>query len=179
MAGCSAISFGAGDSLCNSSDIGFRSASKAVERGPRTDLAHVDGVMLGQAAYLEPWRLLPVDSELFGGTSPRDDEGRFAAMLPYIERQPADGTWLLSSRITSSGPSMASPARVPLAPRGERRAAGCEDRSVFRCDRTRRRSRTRAGRGLRARDYGLHCRRVTSFAIFRKLNKCGIRLSRR
>jgi len=30
---------------------------------------------------------------------------------------------------------MASPARVPLAPRGERRAAGCEDRRVFRCDR--------------------------------------------
>src|ERR1700676_2230663 len=29
-------------------------------------LAHVDGVMLGRAAYQEPWRLLAVDPELFG-----------------------------------------------------------------------------------------------------------------
>ena len=29
-------------------------------------LAHVDGVMLGRAAYQEPWRLLGVDRELFG-----------------------------------------------------------------------------------------------------------------
>src|SRR3569833_4508794 len=29
-------------------------------------LAHVDGVMLGRAAYQDPWRLLAVDPELFG-----------------------------------------------------------------------------------------------------------------
>src|SRR3569833_3866639 len=29
-------------------------------------LAHVDGVMLGRAAYHDPWRLLAVDPELFG-----------------------------------------------------------------------------------------------------------------
>src|ERR1700712_3016389 len=29
-------------------------------------LGHVDGVMLGRAAYQEPWRLLTVDSEVFG-----------------------------------------------------------------------------------------------------------------
>jgi tRNA-dihydrouridine synthase A len=29
-------------------------------------LAHVDGVMLGRAAYQEPWRLLSVDPEIFG-----------------------------------------------------------------------------------------------------------------
>src|SRR6201991_4679168 len=33
-------------------------------------LGHVDGVMLGRAAYQDPWRLLSVDSELFGETSP-------------------------------------------------------------------------------------------------------------
>src|ERR1700685_1538204 len=33
-------------------------------------LAHVDGVMLGRAAYQEPWRLLSADSELFGEAAP-------------------------------------------------------------------------------------------------------------
>src|SRR5215216_5262491 len=33
-------------------------------------LAHVDGVMLGRAAYHDPWRLLTVDSALFGETAP-------------------------------------------------------------------------------------------------------------
>ncbi len=32
-------------------------------------LAHVDGVMLGRAAYQEPWRLLAVDPMLFGEAS--------------------------------------------------------------------------------------------------------------
>ena len=34
-------------------------------------LAHVDGVMMGRAAYQEPWRLLAVDAELFGETPPQ------------------------------------------------------------------------------------------------------------
>lgn len=60
-------------------------------------LAHVDGVMLGRAAYQEPWRLLSVDSELFGETSPHATmKDVFAAMLPYIERQLAEGTRLHS-----------------------------------------------------------------------------------
>src|SRR5215831_6079534 len=33
-------------------------------------LAHVDGVMLGRAAYQEPWRLLSVDPEIFGEAAP-------------------------------------------------------------------------------------------------------------
>ncbi|WP_198400091.1 tRNA dihydrouridine(20/20a) synthase DusA [Bradyrhizobium pachyrhizi] len=60
-------------------------------------LAHVDGVMLGRAAYQEPWRLLTVDSELFGETAPHATmKDVFAAMLPYIERQLAEGTRLHS-----------------------------------------------------------------------------------
>ncbi|WP_456784613.1 tRNA dihydrouridine(20/20a) synthase DusA [Bradyrhizobium sp. USDA 4516] len=60
-------------------------------------LAHVDGVMLGRAAYQEPWRLLTVDSELFGETAPHVTmKDVFAAMLPYIERQLAEGTRLHS-----------------------------------------------------------------------------------
>ncbi|MHC2242116.1 tRNA dihydrouridine(20/20a) synthase DusA [Bradyrhizobium elkanii] len=60
-------------------------------------LAHVDGVMLGRAAYQEPWRLLTVDSELFGETPPHATmKDVFAAMLPYIDRQLAEGTRLHS-----------------------------------------------------------------------------------
>jgi len=60
-------------------------------------LDHVDGVMLGRAAYQEPWRLLEVDNELFGEAAPhRTMKDVFAAMVPYIEDQLARGTKLHS-----------------------------------------------------------------------------------
>jgi tRNA-dihydrouridine synthase A len=60
-------------------------------------LDHVDGVMLGRAAYQEPWRLLSVDPELFGEAAPHATmKDVFAAMLPYIEDQLARGTRLHS-----------------------------------------------------------------------------------
>ena len=58
-------------------------------------LVHVDGVMMGRAAYQEPWRLLEVDALVFG------DKPAFAsakdaalALIPYIERELARGTRL-------------------------------------------------------------------------------------
>ena len=58
-------------------------------------LAHVDGVMLGRAAYQEPWRLLDVDAEIFGAPAgPRSMRDVFAAMMPYIARELASGTRL-------------------------------------------------------------------------------------
>jgi tRNA-dihydrouridine synthase A len=58
-------------------------------------LAHVDGVMLGRAAYQEPWRLLGVDRELFGEAVPYATmKDVFAALMPYIERELAAGTRL-------------------------------------------------------------------------------------
>ncbi|MBR0695077.1 tRNA dihydrouridine(20/20a) synthase DusA [Bradyrhizobium lablabi] len=58
-------------------------------------LAHVDGVMLGRAAYQEPWRLLAVDCELFGEAAPHATmKDVFAAMMPYIERELAQGARL-------------------------------------------------------------------------------------
>ena len=61
----------------------------------RTHLEHLDGVMMGRAAYQEPWRLLEVDPVLFG------EPARFAsareaaeALIPYIERELARGTRL-------------------------------------------------------------------------------------
>jgi tRNA-dihydrouridine synthase A len=60
-------------------------------------LAHVDGVMLGRAAYQEPWRLLTVDPELFGEAAPHATmKDVFEAMMPYIEDQLARGTRLHS-----------------------------------------------------------------------------------
>jgi tRNA-dihydrouridine synthase A len=60
-------------------------------------LAHVDGVMLGRAAYQEPWRLLAADSELFDEGPPHATmQDVFEAMLPYIESELARGTRLHS-----------------------------------------------------------------------------------
>jgi tRNA-dihydrouridine synthase A len=61
----------------------------------RTHLAHLDGVMMGRAAYQEPWRLLEVDLLLFGEparfASPREAA---EALIPYLERELARGTRL-------------------------------------------------------------------------------------
>ncbi|WP_274542262.1 tRNA dihydrouridine(20/20a) synthase DusA [Bradyrhizobium algeriense] len=60
-------------------------------------LDHVDGVMLGRAAYQEPWRLLDVDPELFGEAAPYATmKDVFEAMFPYIEDQLAQGAKLHS-----------------------------------------------------------------------------------
>jgi tRNA-dihydrouridine synthase A len=60
-------------------------------------LNHVDGVMLGRAAYQEPWRLLSVDPELFGeDASHATMKDVLEALMPYIEQQLAQGTRLHS-----------------------------------------------------------------------------------
>ena len=60
-------------------------------------LANVDGVMIGRAAYQEPWRLLAVDPMFFDEmppfASPRDAA---LALVPYIARELAQGTRLHS-----------------------------------------------------------------------------------
>jgi tRNA-dihydrouridine synthase A len=58
-------------------------------------LAHVDGVMLGRAAYQEPWRLLSVEPELFGTAAPhRTMKDVFEALMPAIADQLANGVRL-------------------------------------------------------------------------------------
>jgi tRNA-dihydrouridine synthase A len=58
-------------------------------------LAHVDGAMLGRAAYREPWRLLAVDPLVFGAPAPAPSaRAALEALLPYIERELARGTRL-------------------------------------------------------------------------------------
>src|ERR1700726_1236419 len=60
-------------------------------------LGFVDGVMLGRAAYQEPWRLLAADPEPFGEAAPPAAvKSVFEAMIPYIDEQLAQGVRLHS-----------------------------------------------------------------------------------
>jgi tRNA-dihydrouridine synthase A len=69
---------------------GIASVAAAAEH-----LRHVDGVMMGRAAYQDPWRLITVDAELFGAAAPCDSPRQAArALVPYIEREVARGTRL-------------------------------------------------------------------------------------
>jgi tRNA-dihydrouridine synthase A len=53
-------------------------------------LRRVDGVMMGRAAYQEPWRLLDVDRALFGEPAPAASPLSAAeALFPYVEREVA------------------------------------------------------------------------------------------
>lgn len=61
----------------------------------REHLQFVDGVMMGRAAYQEPWRLLEVDPLLFGQPAPfASGKDALEALFPYIERELAEGTRL-------------------------------------------------------------------------------------
>ncbi|MBV9953627.1 MAG: tRNA dihydrouridine(20/20a) synthase DusA [Pseudolabrys sp.] len=63
----------------------------------RETLKTFDGVMMGRAAYQEPWRLLAVDPEIFGDAAPfAGAKEACLAFLPYIERELAQGVRLHS-----------------------------------------------------------------------------------
>jgi tRNA-dihydrouridine synthase A len=97
----------------------------------REHLAHVDGVMLGRVAYQEPWRLLAVDSEVFGETAPQATiKDVFEAMMPYIARELASGTRLHAITRHFVGAFHAVPGarafRRHLAERGVKAGAGID-----------------------------------------------------
>ncbi|WP_315758972.1 MULTISPECIES: tRNA dihydrouridine(20/20a) synthase DusA [unclassified Bradyrhizobium] len=94
-------------------------------------LAHVDGVMLGRAAYQEPWRLLDVDPMLFGEAAPHlSMQEALAALEPYIEHQLGQGTRLHAMTRHLVGAYHAVPGarafRRHLAERGVKPDAGIE-----------------------------------------------------
>jgi tRNA-dihydrouridine synthase A len=63
----------------------------------REHLDKLDGVMMGRAAYQEPWRLLQVDALLFGDAAPFASAKEAArALIPYIERELGRGVRLHS-----------------------------------------------------------------------------------
>ena len=66
---------------------GIATVEAAAEHLPR-----VDGMMMGRAAYQEPWRLLDVDPFLFGTPAPFGSPKAAAeAFIPYIDRATARG----------------------------------------------------------------------------------------
>ena len=63
----------------------------------QTELGVLNGVMMGRAAYQEPWRLLDVDQLIFGTPAPFSSPKDAAlALMPYIERELAKGVRLHS-----------------------------------------------------------------------------------
>jgi tRNA-dihydrouridine synthase A len=97
----------------------------------KAHLGHVDGVMLGRAAYQEPWRLLPVDADIFGETPHfAGMKDVFEAMTPYIERELAKGTRLHAISRHFVGAYHAVPGarafRRHLAEHGVKAGAGIE-----------------------------------------------------
>jgi len=94
-------------------------------------LKHVDGVMLGRAAYHDPWRLLAVDPELFGENAPAVDmKTAIAALMPYAEAHLARGGRLHAITRHLVGAFQGVPGarafRRHLAERGTRPGAGVE-----------------------------------------------------
>jgi tRNA-dihydrouridine synthase A len=59
----------------------------------RAHLSHVDGVMMGRAAYASPWILADVDAALFGAAPPVQSRAQvLEAFKPYVAQELAKGT---------------------------------------------------------------------------------------
>jgi tRNA-dihydrouridine synthase A len=94
-------------------------------------LAHVDGVMLGRAAYQSPELLMQVDPLLFGAAAPvADPFEAVEAYIPYIERALARGLRLHDMTRHMLGLFAGRPGarayRQKLAMLAPRRGAGVE-----------------------------------------------------
>jgi len=60
-------------------------------------LRHVDGVMIGRAAYQDPYMLAPLDRMFFDASAPEKSRHEIVeAYLPYIEREVAGGAPLIA-----------------------------------------------------------------------------------
>ena len=55
-------------------------------------LEHVDGVMIGRAAYESPWLLAEIEQAVFGGNTPASREIVLDRYIDYIDREMAAGT---------------------------------------------------------------------------------------
>ena len=97
----------------------------------REQLEHVDGVMLGRAAYQNPELLLRVDAEIFGEAAPFSDPFAVVeAYEPYIAAELAAGTRLHDMTRHMHGLFAGRPGarlyRQVLATRAPRAGAGLE-----------------------------------------------------
>ena len=77
-------------------DISLNGGVASVEQAA-AHLERVDGVMMGRAAYQEPWRLIAVDPLIYGAPAPfTSPKTALEAFFPYVERELARGTRLHS-----------------------------------------------------------------------------------
>jgi tRNA-dihydrouridine synthase A len=75
-------------------DISINGGIASVEEAAK-HLSQVDGVMMGRAAYQEPWRLLAVDPLVFGEAAPfASPKAALEAFIPYVEGELAKGVRL-------------------------------------------------------------------------------------
>ena len=88
-----------GDYRCDLSVVRHSAADvlpASVEQA-RAERGQLDGVMMGRAAYQEPWRLLSVDAAFYGEAPAFATPKQAAlALVPYIEREMAKGVRLNS-----------------------------------------------------------------------------------
>ncbi|WP_291741456.1 tRNA dihydrouridine(20/20a) synthase DusA [Bauldia sp.] len=73
--------------------VGINGGIPSLDEASR-QLDHVDGVMLGRAAYHTPAILLDVDRRFFGIDAPQDVRAAALAMVPYVEKELARGARL-------------------------------------------------------------------------------------
>jgi tRNA-dihydrouridine synthase A len=74
---------------------GIASVEAARDHLAQDHVARLDGVMMGRAAYQEPWRLLSVDPMLYRADAPHaSPKAALAALIPYVERELARGVRL-------------------------------------------------------------------------------------
>jgi len=66
---------------------GITSIDETVEH-----LEHVDGVMIGRAAYESPWLLAEIEQAVFGGNAPANRGVVLDRYIDYIDREMAAGT---------------------------------------------------------------------------------------
>jgi tRNA-dihydrouridine synthase A len=66
---------------------GITSIDETVEH-----LEHVDGVMIGRAAYESPWLLAEIEQVVFGGNAPANRGVVLDRYIDYIDREMAAGT---------------------------------------------------------------------------------------
>ena len=97
----------------------------------REHLSRVDGVMLGRAAYHEPWLMAAVDSALFGDDHPVPTRHEVLdGFMPYVEQQLAAGVRLNAVSRHILGLFHGRPGgrlfRRYIAENAYKRDAGCE-----------------------------------------------------
>lgn len=93
-------------------------------------LRHVDGVMIGRAAYENPWLLAEIEETVLGGRPAASREAALAAYLDYIDRQLTEGVPLYAMARHAlglfQGQRGARAWRRHISENGPRRGAGSD-----------------------------------------------------